>query len=45
MLLGANRIEHTLSERRRLAAIKHNENVGVNRRILTRILHVVCFLG
>jgi hypothetical protein len=45
MLLGANRIEHALSEGRRLAAIKHNENVGVNRRILTRLIHVICFLG
>jgi len=46
MLLGANRIEHALSsEGRRLAAIKHNENVGVNRRILKRLIHVVCFLG
>ncbi|KAF0754486.1 zinc finger MYM-type protein 1-like [Aphis craccivora] len=45
MLLGANRIEHALLEGRRLAAIKHNENVGVNRRILTRLIQVVCFLG
>ncbi|KAE9523304.1 hypothetical protein AGLY_016252 [Aphis glycines] len=45
MLLGANRIEHALSEGCRLAAIKHNENVSVNRRILKRLIHVVCFLG
>lgn len=44
MLLGANRIEHALSEGCRLIAIKHNETVGVNRHILSRSIHVVCFL-
>jgi len=44
-LLGKVRIEHAISEGRRLAAVKHNEQVGINRRILARMIHVVCFLG
>lgn len=44
-LLGKVRIEHAVSESRRLADIKHNEQVGVNRRLLARMIHVVCFLG
>lgn len=39
------RIERAISESRRLAAIKRNEHVGVNSRLITRIIHVVCFLG
>lgn len=33
-LSGKIRIEHAISEGRRLTAQKHNEQVGVNRRIL-----------
>jgi hypothetical protein len=44
-LLGKIRIEHAISKGRRLAAQKHNEQVGVNRRILARMIHVVCYLG
>lgn len=44
-LLGKVRIEHAISEGRRLAAIKHNEQVSINRRLLARMIHVVCFLG
>lgn len=44
-LLGKVRIEHAISESRRLAAQKHNEQVGINRRILARMIHVVCYLG
>jgi len=32
-LLGKIRIEHAISEGRRLEAQKHNEQVGINRRI------------
>ncbi|XP_060846366.1 zinc finger MYM-type protein 1-like [Rhopalosiphum padi] len=44
-LLGKVRIEHAISEGRRLAAIKHNEQVSINRRLIARMIHVVCFLG
>ena len=44
-LLGKVRIEHAISEGRRLATVKHNEQVGINRRLLARMIHVVCFLG
>ncbi|KAL4122333.1 hypothetical protein QTP88_014683 [Uroleucon formosanum] len=30
---------------RRLAAVKHNEQVGINRRLIARMIHVVCFFG
>lgn len=43
--LGKIRIEHAISEGRRLEAQKHNEQVGINRRILARMVHVVCYLG
>jgi hypothetical protein len=44
-LLGKVRIEHAISEGQRLAAIKHNEQVGINSRFMTHMVHVVCFLG
>ncbi|KAL4132855.1 hypothetical protein QTP88_009937 [Uroleucon formosanum] len=44
-LLGKVRIEHAISEGRRLAAVKHNEQVGINRRLIARMIHVVYFLG
>ncbi|VVC25652.1 Ribonuclease H-like domain,HAT, C-terminal dimerisation domain,Domain of unknown function DUF4371 [Cinara cedri] len=44
-LLGRVRIEHAVSEIRKLDAMKHNEQVGINRRLLARIMHVVCFLA
>ncbi|KAL4142958.1 hypothetical protein QTP88_005346 [Uroleucon formosanum] len=44
-LLGKVRIEYAISEGRRLAAVKHNEQVGINRRLIARMIHVVCFLG
>lgn len=44
-LLGKVRIEHAISEGRRLAAIKHNEQVSINRRLIARMIHVVCILG
>lgn len=45
-LLGRNPIaEHPLSGGRRLAALKYNERVGINRRVLSRLIHVVCHLG
>ncbi|XP_022167439.1 uncharacterized protein LOC111031697, partial [Myzus persicae] len=44
-LLGKVRIEHAISVGRRLAAIKHNEQVSINRRLIARMIHVVCFLG
>lgn len=43
-LLDENIIDHALSEGRRLTAIKYNEQVGINRRILARLIHVVCYL-
>ncbi|KAL4091710.1 hypothetical protein QTP88_026361 [Uroleucon formosanum] len=43
-LLGKVRIEHAISEGRRLAAIKHNEQVSINRRLIARMIHV-CILG
>lgn len=42
---GQNRIDHALSEERRLDALKFNEQVGNNRRILSRLIQVVCYLG
>lgn len=46
-LLGKNRIDHasSSSEGRRLAALKHNEHVGAYRRVLSRLICVVCRLG
>ncbi|KAL4119236.1 hypothetical protein QTP88_012077 [Uroleucon formosanum] len=44
-LLGKVRIEHAILEGRRLAAVKHNGQVGINRRLIARMIHVVCFLG
>ncbi|KAF0754088.1 zinc finger MYM-type protein 1-like [Aphis craccivora] len=44
-LLGENIIDISISESRRLAAIKHNEKIGISHRILTRLIHVVCCLG
>lgn len=44
-LLGKVRIEHAISESRRLAAIKHNEQVSINKRLIARMIHNVCFLG
>ncbi|XP_016661890.1 zinc finger MYM-type protein 1-like [Acyrthosiphon pisum] len=44
-LLGQNRIDHIASEGKRLAALKYNEQVGNNRRILSRLIQVVCYLG
>lgn len=43
--MGKVRIEHAISEGRRLTAVKHNEQVGINRRLIARMIHVVCFLG
>jgi len=44
-LLDKIRIEHAILESRQLAARNHNDQVGVNRRILARMVHVVCYLG
>lgn len=44
-LLGQNQINHVLSEGQRLATLKYNEEVGNNRRILSRLIQVVCYLG
>lgn len=44
-LLGKVRVEHSVSEGRRLEAQKHNEQVDVNRRVLARMVHAVCYLG
>jgi hypothetical protein len=44
-MLGKNRIEHSISESRRLTAINHNKQVNINRKILARLIDVVCFLG
>ncbi|XP_026821268.1 zinc finger MYM-type protein 1-like [Rhopalosiphum maidis] len=44
-MLGKNRIEHSISESRRLTAINHNKQVDINRKILARLIDVVCFLG
>lgn len=44
-LFGRNRIDPALSEEQRLAALKYNEQVGNNRRILSRLIQVVCYLG
>lgn len=43
--LGINRIDYALSEGRRLAAFKHNEQVEINRRLLSRLIYAVCNLG
>ncbi|KAL4119885.1 hypothetical protein QTP88_012647 [Uroleucon formosanum] len=43
-MLGKNRIEHS-TESRRLTAINHNKQVDINRKILARLIDVVCFLG
>lgn len=40
LLYRENRIKRVLPEGRRLADIKYNKNVGINRRILS---YVVCF--
>ncbi|VVC42850.1 Domain of unknown function DUF4371 [Cinara cedri] len=44
-LLEENIIDHALSKERRLAVIKYNKQVSINRRILARLIHVVCYLG
>ncbi|XP_022161669.1 zinc finger MYM-type protein 1-like isoform X2 [Myzus persicae] len=44
-LLGQNQIDLIASEGKRLAALKFNEQVGNNRRILSRLIQVVCYLG
>jgi hypothetical protein len=44
-MLGKIRIEHSISESRRLTAINHNKQVNVNRKILVCLIDVVCFLG
>jgi len=38
------RIEHTIWENRRLTAQKYNEQVAINKRILARMVHIVCYL-
>ncbi|KAL4098606.1 hypothetical protein QTP88_023174 [Uroleucon formosanum] len=38
-------IAHSISESRRLTAINHNKQVDINRKILARLIDVVCFLG
>jgi len=43
--VGKVRIEHAISEGRRLSAVKHIEQFGINRRLIARMIHVVCFLG
>ncbi|XP_025408068.1 uncharacterized protein LOC112681918 [Sipha flava] len=43
-LLGKVRIEHVISEGRRLTVIKHNEQFSINKRLIERMIHVVCFL-
>lgn len=44
-MLGRSRIDHCLSEATRLQDLKHNENVTQNRRIVGRLIDVVCHLG
>lgn len=44
-MLGQNIIDHNASEGKRLAALKYNEQVGNNRRILSRLIEIVCYLG
>lgn len=44
-LLGKLRFQHVSDESQRLAILKHNELVGTNRRLLARMIHIVCFLG
>ena len=44
-MLGRNRIDHCLLETSRLEAARHNENVTRNRRIVGRLVDVVCHLG
>ena len=43
--LGKVRIDHSISAAIRQQDIKHNEIVTANRRILSRLIDVVCFLG
>jgi hypothetical protein len=43
-MLGKNRIEHSISESRRLTVINHKKQVNVNRKILARLIDVVCFI-
>lgn len=42
-LLSKVRVEHMVSEGQRHVALKHNEQVGVNKRLLARVIHVVFF--
>lgn len=42
---GKTRIESCLSEQFRLSIERHNEDVRRNRRILSQMIKVVCFLG
>lgn len=44
LMVGAP-VEHAVSENRRLMDIKHNEQVGVNRRMLLRMIRMVCFMS
>lgn len=44
-LLGQNIIDHNASEGKRLAALKYNKQVGNNRRILLRLIQIVCYMG
>ena len=44
-MLGRNSLEHCLSELARIQAVQHNENVAQNRRIVGRLIDVVCYLG
>ena len=44
-MLGKTRIDHSLSEARKSMALKHNNEVVKNRRILGRLIDVTCFLG
>lgn len=44
-MIGKNRIDHSISECRRLSAINHNKQVDINRKILARLIDVVCYLG
>ena len=44
-LLGKSNIKYSVSEGARMQAIKHNENVSANRRIIGRLIDVICLLG
>lgn len=44
-MLGRFRIDHCISESARIQAEKHNENVARNRKIVGRLIDVVCHLG